>query len=255
MIHRGGGPVVELCIDTPATRNALGLDELESLARALEEIRSDPVARVALISATGPVFSSGADRRDLADPQRVARSAMVLRRILETISTMDQPVVCKVNGDAYGGAVAIIATADLSVAASGVHVALPEARFGLVATVAAAACVRRVGVTASLDLLLTGRRVAAAEARDMHLFTAVVDDASLDGWVSERIDDLLHGAPTALAVTKQLVRSLGGASIGNDLGLAESFGRGQSASEARIGAAALAARTKPEWVVEPTPAS
>lgn len=247
MIRRSGAEVVELCIDVPETRNALGLHELEALDAALEDIRSDAIARVVVLRAAGRVFSSGSDLRDLDDPVTRDRSAMLLRRIIGAICDLDQPVVCVVDGAAFGGAVALLAVADLVIATDRARVALPEVRFGMVATVAAATCLPRIGLTATLDLLLTGRQVLATEACDRGLFSVVVPSSELDQIVRERVDELLLGAPSAIAVTKRTVRALAGSSIDNGIGLALALGAAASADDHRAGLAAVLERTSPPW--------
>jgi methylglutaconyl-CoA hydratase len=246
--RRGDGSVVELCIDDPPTRNALGLDVLEVLADALDGIAADRSTRVVVLSATGPVFSSGAHRADLADEGRVRRSAELLRRIVERIAGMDQTVVCRAQGDAYGGGVALIGAADLTVAASDAHFSFPEPRFGLVATIAAGTCVRRLGLTAALDLLLTGRRFDAVEAARLGLIAAAVDGSDLDNAVARRVDALLEGAPSAVATTKRIARTLAHGWPTPDLDVADDLGLALSLDEAREGAAALAAKRPAAWV-------
>jgi enoyl-CoA hydratase/carnithine racemase len=246
MLRRSGHHVVELCLDSPSTRNALGLRELESLSSSLDAIARDPVARVVLFRSTGRVFSSGANRAEMADRAIVDRSVELLRRVIEQIAVLDQPFVCRVQGDAYGGALAVIAASDLAIASDRACFALPETRFGLVATVAAATCVPRLGLTAALDLMLTGRRFNAKEAAAAGLIASAVHDDALDTALGQRIDDLLLAAPVATAVSKRVARALAGSFVGHDLQLALALGRASSSEEARIGSATSGEQA--EWV-------
>jgi methylglutaconyl-CoA hydratase len=161
---------------------------------------------------------------------------------------MDQPIVCRVQGDAYGGGVALIAAADLSIAAGDAHLSFPEPRFGLVATIALGTCVRRLGLTASLDLMLTGRRFDAGEAARLGLIAAAVDGSDLDGAVAGRVDALLEGGPSAVASTKRIARTLAHGWPGPDLDIADDLGRAASPDEAREGAAAMVAKRPATWV-------
>lgn len=211
MIRRQGQEVTTLTIDAPATRNALGTEALGELVAALSDIAADPKVRVVLIGATGPVFSSGADRSELGDPATVARIVDRLGAVLTRIAELPQPVVCRVNGDAYGAGLAILAAADLAVTVRRARFALPEVRFGLVPTLAVEACVPRIGLTAALDLALTGRTIDGGEAAILGLVCAAVDDeAALDAAVAARVEVLLAAEPEALGATKTLVRRLAG---------------------------------------------
>jgi len=241
--------VAELTLDDPPTRNALGVEALTALRDELSAIGDDPTVRVVVLRATGMVFSSGANRADLADADAVAASTQLLGELVERIATLRQPVLCRVNGDAYGAGLALIAATDLSVAVRRARFALPEPRFGFVATVAAATCARRVGLSVGLDLFLTGRRVGADEAAAAGLVTLVVDDeAALDDVVSTRINELMRGAPDALAATKQIVRELCSSSPGADLELATRIAGRAGTDEQVEGIAATVERRDPAWV-------
>jgi enoyl-CoA hydratase/carnithine racemase len=200
--------VVTYTVDDAPTRNALGTAVLRDLDQALADLAADPSVRVILLTGGGTVFSSGADRGELGDPAAVEASTRLLSSILTRIEDSAVPVVCRVNGAAFGAGLAIVAAADISVAVSDAAFGLPEVRFGLVAGPAAATCVARAGQAAGLDLLLTGRRFDATEAGRLNLVTAVVDRAGLDTKVETVISDLLLGDYAALAATRRLVRRL-----------------------------------------------
>jgi enoyl-CoA hydratase/carnithine racemase len=202
--------VATYTVDDAPTRNALGTAALRDLDQALAGLAADPSVRVVVLTGAGTVFSSGADRSELADPALIESSTRTLTQLLTRIDESPTPVVGRVNGAAIGAGLAIAAAADIAVAAEEAFFVLPEVRLGLVPGPAAAACLARMGQTAGLDLMLTGRRCTAAEAARLHLVTTVVPRAGLDAAVDAVITDLLQGDPTALRVTRQLVRRLTG---------------------------------------------
>jgi methylglutaconyl-CoA hydratase len=212
--------VATLVVDAPATRNALGVQALSLIRAELASIADDKSLRAVVLSATGHVFSSGADRTDLVDADRTARVTELLADVLQRIDELRVPVICRVNGDAYGAGLALLAATDLSISVEGAHFALPEVRFGLAATAAAAVCVPRIGETAALDLLLTGRRFGAVEAHRLGLLTSVVEANALDPAVDHTVGEVLQGAPDGLHVSKQLARRLGGSTLRERLELA-----------------------------------
>jgi methylglutaconyl-CoA hydratase len=195
------------------TRNALGTAVLAGLDQALAELAGDSSVRVVVLTGAGTVFSSGADRGELGDPAAIERATGLLCSILTRIESSPVPVVCRVNGAAFGAGLALVAAADISVAACDAVFGFPEVRLGLVAGPAAAASLARMGQTAALDLLLTGRRFGAGEAGRLHLVTAVVGRDELDAAVEARIAGLLLGDYDALAATRRLVRQLSGPPI------------------------------------------
>jgi enoyl-CoA hydratase/carnithine racemase len=202
--------VATYTVDDAPTRNALGTAALLDLDQTLAGLAADPSVRLVVITGAGTVFSSGADRSELGDPALIESSTRLLAQILTRIDESPAPVVCRVNGAAIGAGLAIAAAADIAVAAEDSFFVLPEVRLGLVPGPAAAACLARMGQTAGLDVMLTGRRFTAAEAARLHLVSAVVPRAGLDAAVDAVITDLLQGDPTALRATRQLVRRLTG---------------------------------------------
>jgi enoyl-CoA hydratase/carnithine racemase len=202
--------VVTYTLDDAATRNAMSTSVLVDLDRTLLALAEDASVRVIIFTGAGSTFSSGADRSELGDPATIEKTTALLSSILTRIDSSPVPVVCRVNGAAFGAGLAVVAAADISIAADDAVFGLPEVRFGLVAGPAAAACMARIGQTAALDLLLTGRRFGAREADQMHLLSAVVERSLLDETVEARVAELLLGDYDALAATRRLARQLSG---------------------------------------------
>ena len=226
--------VVTITVDDAPTRNALSTAVLAEFDQCLAELAGDSSARVLVLTGAGTVFSSGADRAELGDPAAVARSTDLLSSVLARIEDSTVPVVARVNGAAFGAGLAVAAAADISVAVSDAVFGLPEVRFGFVAGPAAATCVARMGRTAALDLLLTGRRFDPAEALRVGLVTSVADRADLDAAVQAVVADLLAGDYAALAATRRLVRQLTPPALADRLtmarGLAPSVASGPGAA-------------------------
>jgi methylglutaconyl-CoA hydratase len=193
---RDGRGVVTYTVDEPATRNALNTQVLQDIDDTLRNLVGDPSVRAIVMTGAASTFSSGADRAELADPVLIGRTTHLLTSVLTRIDDSSVPVVCRVNGAAFG---------------------LPEVRFGLVAGPAAAACLGRIGQTAALDVLLTGRRFGSVEAERMHLLAKVVDRNELDTAVEQCIVELLLGDPDALTATRRMVRRLSGTGLAGRL--------------------------------------
>jgi methylglutaconyl-CoA hydratase len=226
--------VVTYTINQPATRNALSTRVLQDIDDTLRTLADDASVRVIVLTGAATTFSSGADRAELADPATIRRTTDLLTSILTRIDESPVPVVCRVNGAAFGAGLAILAAADISIATDDALFGLPEVRFGLVAGPAAAACLRRIGQTAALDVLLTGRRFEAAEAERMHLLAKVVRRDELDAAIERCIAELLLGDPDAVTATRRMVRRLSGT------GLAERVRAACDAGEAVLEASGAA---------------
>jgi enoyl-CoA hydratase/carnithine racemase len=239
-IARDDRGVVTCTVDDAPTRNALGTVALLDLDRVFAAVATDPSARVLVLTGAGSVFSSGADRSELGDPALIEASTRLLTQILTRIDESPVPVVCRVNGAAIGAGLAIAAAADIAIAAQDAFFVLPEVRFGLVPGPAAAACVARMGQTAGLDLMLTGRRFGAPEAARLHLVARVVPRGELDAAVGAVLADLLTGDAAALGATRRLVRRLGGPGMGERLRIARAAAGPEPGPEAEADAGAKA---------------
>jgi methylglutaconyl-CoA hydratase len=216
--------VVTYTMNDPATRNALSTRVLQEIDDTLCTLAGNASVRVIVMTGAGTTFSSGADRAELADPATIGRTTDLLTSILTRIDESPVPVVCRVNGAAFGAGLAILAAADISIATDDAVFGLPEVRFGLVAGPAAAACLGRIGLTAALDVLLTGRMFGAAEAERMHLLGRVVGRDELDGAVQHCISELLLGDSDAVTATRRMVRRLSGTGLAERMRAARDAG-------------------------------
>jgi methylglutaconyl-CoA hydratase len=130
------GPVAWLIIDSPANRNALGGPVLAGLVAGLNAALASPDVRVIVVTGTGHVFSSGADLRDTTD---MAVIEQAYRDLFKGIVEADKPVVGRINGHCFGGAIGLAAVCDLSVTVDEALFAFTEVRLGRTATLASAA--------------------------------------------------------------------------------------------------------------------
>jgi riboflavin kinase/FMN adenylyltransferase len=228
-ITRDDRGVVTCTVDDAPTRNALGTAVLRDINEAMAALAADPSVRVVVFTGAGTVFSAGSDRSELGDPALIELATKLLSLILTRIEESPVPVICRVNGAAIGAGLAIAAAADIAVAVSDATFVLPEVRFGLVPGPAAAACLARMGQTAGLDLMLTGRRFGADEAGRLHLVASVVGRDALDDAVDALITYLLQADRAALGATRRLVRQLTGP------GLADSLQAARAAAQTAAG--------------------
>jgi methylglutaconyl-CoA hydratase len=209
MWKRSGHEVTTLCLSIPESRNALTCDAVKECSDALRAIAVDSSIRVVVLTGDGPAFSSGADRSELRDIKSVEHLTELLNRAIREIEDLPQPVICRVNGDAYGGGLALLSACDITVASEHAWFALPETRFGMVATAAITSCAGRIGQTAALDLFLSGRKFSADEAWRIGLITQVAVERELDDAVQKYIEQILLGQAQATERTKKMIRDLG----------------------------------------------
>jgi len=199
------GAVAWLIIDSPANRNALGGPVLRGLVAELDAVLKAPEVRVAVLTSTGSVFSSGADLNDTTDAAVIEQA---YRDLFGAIAGAEKPVVARVNGHCLGGAIGLAAVCDLSVATEDALFGFTEVRLGRTATLATVASLPRLRTADAAELLLRGNRIDGSRAAELGLVNKAVPRDRLDTEVDEVLADLLAGGPRALANTKLLLRQV-----------------------------------------------
>lgn len=172
------GEVLVITLDRPSRRNAVDGPTATALRAAFEAFEADPAQRVAVLTGAGGQFCAGADLQALADP--------ATRNVLDpaghgpmgpTRMAFAKPVIAAVEGHAVAGGLELALMCDLRVAARSAVFGVYCRRWGVPLIDGGTVRLPRiVGQGRALDLILTGRPVAADEALAMGLANRVVDD-------------------------------------------------------------------------------
>src|SRR5262249_49485981 len=121
--------------------------------------------------------------------------------------TIEVPVIARINGHALGGGFEMVLGCDLAIAVAEATFGLPEARVGRLPLDGGMALLQRqIPYRHAMGLLVTGRRISAAEALAMGLLNEVVPRSGLDQAVDRWLADILACAPLSVRAIKQVVR-------------------------------------------------
>lgn len=165
----------------PERRNALALEMMQELERALRAVAEDPRIHAVILAADGPAFSAGHDLRELRDGDD-ARNREVFDacvQLMHAVQTIPQPVIAEVAGIATAAGCQLVATCDLAIAAEGARFATPGVRIGLFCSTPMVALSRAVGRKRAMEMLLTGETISAETAAEWGLVNRVVAPATL----------------------------------------------------------------------------
>jgi len=189
--------VLWLTINRPARRNALSLDLLDLLERALQACTdSDEYKCVVLTGAGERCFAAGGDLREL-DALRTPEQALAMsrhgRRVLDCIRNHPLPVVAALNGHALGGGAELAVACDARVCAAHAEIGFLQARLNVTTAWGGGIdLVALLGTGRALAVLLEGRRLTAAQALDLGLVDRVcAPGQSLDDCVAGFLDGRL----------------------------------------------------------------
>ncbi|RAW15449.1 enoyl-CoA hydratase/isomerase family protein [Phytoactinopolyspora halophila] len=191
------GPVTTCTLNRPETGNKLDATMLDALAGGITRAR-DADARVLVLRAAGPDFCLGRQGPQLDAPPTPAVLNAEFARVQgvnELVEDFPGITVSAVHGRVFGAGASLAGRCDLVLAAASARLAFPEVPNGIAPTVVASYFVHRIGRTALLDLLLTGREVDASEAQRLGLVSRVVDDVGVDQTVAILAGDLARYDP------------------------------------------------------------
>jgi enoyl-CoA hydratase/carnithine racemase len=252
-VESDGRGVRTIAIDREARRNALDRATLDELVAELDRAAGDSTVRVLVLRGAGTrAFSAGADLEELLAHQTVDERRRHFDGVARAITAMQrapQPVIARVQGFALAGGCGLAVAADFTIAAESAVLGLPEIGIGLLPMVVSAPILRATGSRkVVLDLVLTGRRVDAAEARELGLVTRVVPDAKLDDEIAELAARLASLSPAALRLGKEAVYAMAEMEYGAALRyLREMIVLCSMTEDAQEGIRAFFEKREPRW--------
>lgn len=196
--------VLTVTLADPENRNALGDQLLTELLQAVDRADNDDAVRVVVLTNESHVFCAGADlkeRSNADDPAGTVDMATVFGRIMRS----PKPFVGRIAGHAVAGGVGLAAALDISIAVEEAGFGFTEVRVGVAPAIISVICLPKMRRSEAAAAFLRGNRFLAPEAARLGLINEAVPADQLDTRVNEVVEDLLLGAPAALAAAKQLL--------------------------------------------------
>jgi enoyl-CoA hydratase len=192
--------VATITINRPDHRNALSTETVAELREALKEAKGEAQARVIVITGAGKVFCAGADLNSFLSEQPEDR--YVQRRTLADLflemTELGKPTIARVNGHALAGGFGLVAACDLAIAAEGAQFGMPEVNVGIFPMLIMAIVFRNLPRKAAMELMLTGKRIDAAEATRLGLINRYVPAERLDKEVGALAAELAKKSPIGM---------------------------------------------------------
>ena len=198
--------VVRITLNRPDVFHALSPALITEITSAIQTAANDDSVRVVLLTATGEkAFCSGAD---LKEANAFGKSAGEILRdyyepMITAIRDIPKPVLCRMNGLAVGAGCSLALACDVIIAADDTYLSLLFVQIGLMPDAGATFMLPRlVGMARAFDLASTGRRIPAAEARQIGLITHSVARESLDEETEKLIAYYRHAPTQAIGAMK-----------------------------------------------------
>ncbi|MFZ9478179.1 MAG: carnitinyl-CoA dehydratase [Steroidobacteraceae bacterium] len=247
------GAVLEVTIDRPKA-NAIDAATSRIMGEVFAGFRDDDALRVAILTAAGDrFFCPGWDLKAAAagEPPDADYGVGGFGG-LQQLPGLNKPVIGAINGLAFGGGFEIALSCDLLIVAEHATFALPEINSGTVADAASIKLPRRIPFHVAMDLLLTGRRIDAQEAKQWGLINEIVPPERLMARARELAQQLAEGPPLVFAAIKEIIRDTAHLSIEEAFDKVTrrrlpTVDRLYSSEDQKEGARAFAEKRKPVW--------
>ena len=174
--------VAHISLNRPHALNAYNVQMRDDFSEALAAVQADVEAGALLITGQGRAFCAGADLSEFgtAPSQIIARRVRWQRDVWGQLNDLGKPIVAAVHGYCIGSGLEIALLCDLRIAADDTIFAMPEVHLGMIPAAGGSQTLPRNSSPAALDLLLTGRRIGAAEALELGLITRLAPRSELE---------------------------------------------------------------------------
>lgn len=244
------GPMALVTIDRPEKHNAISLDTLEELHRAVRQAAGDDDVRVITITgAGGRSFASGSDLSEVL--HRDFRKALepIVQGLADQLERTPKPTIAAIDGICMGGGLEVALGCDLRIATPRSRFATPEGKLGIIPGGGATARLPRlVGPGWAMEMMLMGEPIDAEHALSIGLVTRLVAPEELLAEARRMADHLAGFAPFVPRTMKAMVQ------FGMDASLAsaqmlEKYAQGAlvQTEDKREGITAFLEKRKPDF--------
>ena len=207
------GDIAIIKINRPEALNAMNVDVISELSRALDIVGVDDGIKVVIITGAGEKsFCAGADIAYMVniDPMKAEKYASSAQAVLNKIEKLEKPVIAAVNGFALGGGCELAMVCDIRIASSNAKLGQPEVTIGIPPGWGGTQrLLRIVGPAKAKELVFTGKMITAEEAVQIGLVNKVVSLGSEDNLPPEvSKDDAVKEKERSAEVAKILNKKL-----------------------------------------------
>ena len=239
------GPVARITLDRPDKRNPISPATCGELVAALATLKAAAGVHVVVLTGAGSVFSAGGD---LSAMQQPSGPTATLVELFTVMHELGKPIIAMVNGHALAGGLGLMVACDLVIASDQAQFGTTEIAVGLWPMMITAEITRSVGRKKTLEMMLTGKKLDAAEALACGLVNRVVPAAELEAATTALATELADRSPAAMALgLRAFYRSQDMEFEPQLRYLQAELGRVLALEDAAEGIAAFLGKRKPVW--------
>jgi enoyl-CoA hydratase/carnithine racemase len=244
--------VARITINRPDRRNALSWAVVRELRAACAAAKDDPDVRVCVLTGAGDkAFCAGADLSGMsagAGYVELHHARGELAELFRDLYALGKPTIARVRGFALAGGFGLALTCDMVVASDDAVFGVPEVNVGLWPHLITVPLIRSMPPKKALELMLSGRRIDAAEADRLGVLHRVVPADGLDAAVDELAAGLAAKSPAVLRLGRDSFYAVWDQDVDASLKLLHPLLTVTASTEdAAEGIAAFEQKRPPEW--------
>jgi enoyl-CoA hydratase/carnithine racemase len=239
-----------ITLNRPQAMNTFNVPFARELNDALWEMEQDPEVRVVVIDANGKNFSTGISLDEFKEKtsKEYCEFIHLMDEHNHTLARMKKPVIASVKGYALANGAGLSFACDLTIAAEDAKFGTTAINVGLICLGPAAPLARNLGLKKTLEMVLTGDIISAAEAERLGLVNKVVPSEKLEEATLELATKLAAKSPLALQAGKSGVYAMQNVPYSQALNmLSDRFAALCSTEDAEEGVKAFLEKRKPMW--------
>ena len=208
-----------ITLNRPEALNALNAQMIADISAAIDETAKSGSRALLVTGADGKAFCAGADIKELLGRSVIEskRFAELGQRVFAKLDTLPIPSVAVINGYAFGGGLELALACTFRIATPNARMGLPEIKLGAIPGYGGTQRLPRViGEARALEMIMTGRTVAAEEAERIGLVSRIVEGGALEAGMAFAREFTKYSLPV-LALAREAVMRAGDTPINEGL--------------------------------------
>ncbi len=201
--------IYTITLNRPDVHNAINELMIEELNSVLTSLKNEDF-RILILKGNGKSFCSGADLNYMKNMKNFTheenqKDAFNLAQLMYNLYKFPKITIAIGHGSIMGGGIGLIACCDFSICESNTKFAFSEIRLGLIPAVISPYILRKIGISKTKELFLTGSIFSSNEAEKWGLITKSVSKEEILSSLNQMISKLLECAPNAIKEIKELI--------------------------------------------------
>lgn len=243
--------VAYMTINRPEKRNALSAEVVQAFLEYMDKAEADKDVRAICITGAGEkAFCAGAELGASAGAvgEERLKSIRDYAELLKKMSQTGKPILARVAGHCMAGGLGLMLSCDIVIAKSGVMFGAPEINVGLWPMMIGALLFRHLPRKQAWYLAYSGKRITAAEGKELGMVTKVVEEDRFENEVKETLAMLCSKSPAAMRIGRQAYYAAMDKDFGDALDyLCKKFGEVAGTEDAAEGVKAFLEKREPVW--------